>query len=62
VFTPGSWTEAVQLVLSGDKRISEIARNLGIDELTLGNWVAREKENGTVRDKPLDANKRVELR
>lgn len=62
VFTPEYRAEAVQLVLSADKPIAEIARDLGIGESTLGNWVAKAKENGVVQDKPLDVNERAELK
>ena len=62
VFTPEYRAEAVQLVLAADKHIAEIARDLGIGESTLGNWVAKAKENGVVQDKPLDVNERAELK
>ena len=62
VFTPEYRAEAVQLVLAVDKPIAEIARDLGIGESTLGNWVAKAKENGVVQDKLLDVNERAELK
>ncbi len=62
VFTPEYRAEAVQLVLAADKPIAEIARDLGIGESTLGNWVAKAKESGVVQDKPLDVNERAELK
>lgn len=62
VFTPEYRAEAVQLVLAAGKPIAEIARDLGIGESTLGNWVAKAKENGVVQDKPLDVNERAELK
>ena len=62
VFTPEYRAEAVQLVLAADKPIAEIARDLGIGESTLGNWVAKAKEHGVVQDKPLDVNERAELK
>jgi len=49
-------------VLAADKPIAEIARDLGIGESTLGNWVVKAKENGVVQDKPLDVNERAELK
>jgi len=62
VFTPEYRAEAVQLVLAADKPIAEIARDLGIGESTLGNWVGKAKENGVVQVKPLDVNERAELK
>ena len=62
VFTPEYRAEAVQLVLAADKPIAEIARDLGIGESTLGNWVAKAKRDGVVQVKPLDVNERAELK
>jgi transposase-like protein len=38
-FSPQFKAEAVQLVLETGKPIAEVARDLGINEGTLGNWV-----------------------
>jgi transposase-like protein len=38
-FSPQSRAEAVQMVLETGKSIAEVARDLGINEGTLGNWV-----------------------
>jgi transposase len=38
-FSPQFRAEAVQMVLQTDKPIAEVARDLGINEGTLGNWV-----------------------
>ena len=62
VFTPEYRAEAKQLVLAANKPIAEIAPDLGIGESTLGNWVAKAKENGVVPVKPLDVNERAELK
>ena len=53
--------EAVELVVSSGRPIAEIARDLGINEATLGGWVSRAKESGKVREKPLGADERAEL-
>jgi transposase len=39
-FTPEYKAEAVQFVISSGQPVAEVARNLGIVEGTLGNWVA----------------------
>ena len=54
--------EAVELVVNSGRPIAEIARGLGINEGTLGNWVARAKKNGTVKDKPLEVSERARLK
>ena len=54
--------EAVELVISSGRPIAEIARNLGINEGTLGNWVLAAKKSGKLKDKPLDTDEWAELR
>ncbi len=54
--------EAVELVLSSGRPIAEIARNLGINEGTLANWVNTAKKSGKLKEKPLDTNERARLR
>lgn len=62
VFTPEYRAEAVALVLSSNKPIAEVARDLGIGESTLGNWVTKARQNGTAEEPPLDVNERAELK
>jgi transposase len=38
-FSPQFKAEAVQLVIETDKPIAEVARDLGVNDGTLGNWV-----------------------
>jgi transposase-like protein len=40
-FSPQFKAEAVQMVLETGKPIAEVARDLGINDGTLGNWVNR---------------------
>ena len=54
--------EAVGLVISSGRPIAEIARNLGINEGTLGSWVNTAKKSGKVTEKPLDTDERARLR
>ena len=41
---------------------AEIARNLGINEGTLANWVNTAKKSGKLKEKPLDTDERARLR
>lgn len=61
-YTQGYKDEAVQLVVDSERPIAEVARDLGINEGTLGNWVNAAKRAGKVREKPLDTADREELR
>ena len=56
--------ESVQLVLTTDKSMAEVARDLGINYKTLGNWV-RSEQAKTARDHApgaLSESERVELK
>jgi transposase len=54
--------EAVELVVSSGRPVAEIARDLGIHEATLGNWVHRAKQAGKLQEKPLEMDERAELK
>ena len=54
--------EAVELVISSGRPIAEIARNLGINEGTLANWVNTAKKSGKLKEKPLDTDERARLK
>jgi transposase len=58
--------EAVELVVSSGRPVAEIARDLGINEATLGNWVVRARQSGKLADKkddkPLDIGERARLK
>jgi len=54
--------EAVELVINSDRPIAEVARDLGINEGTLGNCVNVARKNGTIKEKPASADERAELR
>ena len=54
--------EAVELVISSGRPIAEIARDLGINEGTLANWVNTARKWGKVKEKPLDTDERARLR
>jgi transposase len=51
---------AVQLVIETGKPIAQVARDLVINEGTLGNWCARERR-ARKKDRSLDPDGRAEL-
>jgi transposase len=52
---------AVRLVFETGKPIAQVARELGINEGTLGNWCARERRKREAGDGALSESERVEL-
>lgn len=55
--------EAVQMVIEGSRPTAQIARELGLAEQTLGNWVtAYRKSRPTIEDSPLATAERIRIR
>jgi transposase len=52
---------AVRLVLETGKPIAQVARELGINEGTLGNWCARERRGREGGNPALSESERAEL-
>jgi transposase len=52
---------AVQLVLETGKPIAQVARELGINDGTLGNWVAKARRRRSGGDGELGESERAEL-
>ena len=42
-YTPEFQRDAVAMVLDEERSIADVARSLGVNEGTLGNWVAKER-------------------
>ena len=61
-FSPEFRDEAVRMVVRGDRPIAQVARELGINSGTLGNWVATYRKAHPVEDEPLAVSERVRLR
>lgn len=56
--------EAVKFVIDGNRSIAEVARNIGVHEMTLGKWVKKVREAkaaATPADAPLTETERMEL-
>ena len=54
--------EAVELAIRSGRPVTQVARELGINESTLSGWVTTAKRNGTVRARPVTADAGAELR
>jgi transposase len=52
---------AVRLVRETREPIAQVARELGVNEGTLGNWVTADRQRREAGDGALDANERAEL-
>jgi transposase len=61
VYPPEFKAEAVRLVRSGDKSVGGLARDLGVADQTLRNWVRQAEIDGGERD-GLTQGEREELR
>ncbi len=61
VYTPEFRVEAVRMVLGSGKPIARMARDLGINEGTLTNWVNTYRREHPGEEKPLEMSERSEL-
>lgn len=53
--------EAVGLVINTGRTVAVVARELGINEATLGRWVNRQRDRQGAGEEPLSESDRVEL-
>jgi transposase len=61
-YTPEFREEAVNLVIETSRPIAQVARELGIVEGTLGNWVNAYRREHADDEPPLALNERARLR
>lgn len=61
-FTPEFRGEAARLVVENGRRISDVAREIGVGETTLGNWVRAYREAHAGDEPPLELSERARLR
>jgi len=54
--------EAVRMVIDGSRPVADVARELSVNEGTLGNWVNRYRVEHPVEERPLTVSERVRLR
>ena len=60
-FTEEYKAQAVAFVIGDHRPIAEVARNIGVHEMTLGKWVKKARESDGSAEKPLIDSERVEL-
>ena len=61
-FSPEFKDEAVKAVILNSRSIAQVARELSINEGTLGNWVATYRRDHADEEPALDVSERARLR
>jgi transposase len=61
-FSPEFRDEAVKMVIEGTRSTARVARELGINPGTLGNWVAAYRKTHPVDEEPLSVSDPARLR
>lgn len=61
-FSPEFREEAVKMVIETSRPIAQVARELGLNEGTLGNWVNKYRKEHAGEEPPLDVDERARLR
>jgi transposase-like protein len=61
-FSPEFRDEAVKMVTEGNRSTAQVARELGVNPGTLGNWVAAYRKAHPVDEEPLSVSDRARLR
>jgi transposase len=63
-FTEEYKEQAVAFVLDGNRSVADVARNIGVHEMTLGKWVKKVKDSRQAQvppDAELTSSERLEL-
>lgn len=61
-FTPEFREEAVKMVIETSRPIAQVARELNLNEGTLGNWVNQYRRQHADKEPPLTVDERARLR
>jgi transposase len=61
-FSPEFREEAARMVVETSRAIADVARELGISETSLGNWVRAYREKHAEDEPPLQMSERARLR
>jgi transposase len=60
-FTQEYRDQAVSLVLDSGRTTADVARSIGVHEMTLGKWVKKAKDSGQIPEKGLSESERAEF-
>jgi transposase len=61
-YSPEFKEEAARMVVESSRSIAEVAREIGVNETTLGNWVREYREAHAEDEPPLTLSERARLR
>jgi transposase-like protein len=61
-YSPEFRDEAARMVVETSRAIAEVARELGVSETSLGNWVRAYREEHAGDEPPLQVSERARLR
>jgi transposase len=61
-YSPEFRGEAARMVVEGSRAIAQVAREYGLSETTLGNWVRAYRETHANDEPPLELSERARLR
>jgi transposase-like protein len=61
-FTPEFREEIAKLVVDGQRSIAQVAREYGLSDTTVGNWVRKYREEHAEDEPPLQLSERARLR
>jgi transposase-like protein len=61
-YSPEFREEAARMVVDGSRAIAQVARELGLSETSLGNWVRAYREVHATDEPPLELSERARLR
>jgi transposase-like protein len=60
-FSPEFRDETAKLVVEGQRPIAQVAREYGLSETTVGNWVRKYREMHAADEPPLELSERARL-
>ena len=61
-YSPELQEEAAKLVIDSSRSIADVAREIGVNETTLGTWVAKYRNEHADDEPPLNVSERARLR